>query len=270
MKTTLFILFLLLGAAWTKSPVAHTVLVFKTSFCSSDLEETSFMVLSIESLVDMLDTLYCDIFQGNNNTDKLVLNPELQARSDITTCVECIPSITSIIETCALSGNHHGRYIQTLNLAQNWFNKIFIQDLVKIFNKIEKKKKRLPLLQPAHSQEMLALLWPVLKTRSVQETAMTASASSLVRFLEAPVKPALRGLYLTVVWFGTPFLLFSQWNYVIGFDSFVYKLYHCYDCICFVVGQILGSICGTCSGSLLYPLSLWSTLAIYFSQCTIG
>ena len=117
MKTTLFILFLLLGAAWTKSPVAHTVLVFKTSFCSSDLEETSFMVLSIESLVDMLDTLYCDIFQGNNNTDKLVLNPELQARSDITTCVECIPSITSIIETCALSGSH-GRYIQTLNLAQ--------------------------------------------------------------------------------------------------------------------------------------------------------
>ena len=140
MKTTLFILFLLLGAAWTKSPVAHTVLVFKTSFCSSDLEETSFMVLSIESLVDMLDTLYCDIFQGNN-TDKLVRDPELQARSDITTCVECVPSITSTIMTCALSGSHHGRYIQTLNLAQKWFNKIFIQDLVKIFNKIEKKKK---------------------------------------------------------------------------------------------------------------------------------
>ena len=106
----------------------------------------------------MLDTLYYDIFQGNS-TDRLVLDPEVQARADITTCAECVPSISSTIATCALSGD---------------------------------------------------------------ACAVVACAQDKI------------------------------------------GLGNCYDCICFAVGQILGSTCETCSGSLLYPSLTAICFGLYF------
>ena len=52
----------------------------------------------------MHDTLHYDIFQGNS-TDRLVLDPEVQARADITTCAESITSISPTIVTCTLAGD---------------------------------------------------------------------------------------------------------------------------------------------------------------------
>merc|ERR1712172_478824 len=68
----LFTLLLLLGTVWTKSPVVHNAM-------------------------------------GNNNTEtdvhKLVQGKELQDRSSVVTCVECVTTIASTVTSCALAGD---------------------------------------------------------------------------------------------------------------------------------------------------------------------